>query len=109
MPASFGWDDVGDFDSLAELLGDDGPRVPVVLGDEDRCGSCTAPGSSCPASGRMVAVIGIDDVVVVDTPDALLVTTRGRAQEVKRIVDGAQGGRTTSRARLGASASTRRG
>jgi mannose-1-phosphate guanylyltransferase len=34
----------------------------------------------------MVAVIGIDDVVVVDTPDALLVTTRSRAQEVKRVV-----------------------
>jgi mannose-1-phosphate guanylyltransferase len=39
-----------------------------------------------PGSGRMVAVIGIDDVVVVDTPDALLVTTRNRAQEVKHIV-----------------------
>ena len=34
----------------------------------------------------MVAVVGLDDVVVVDTPDALLVTTRARAQEVKQIV-----------------------
>ena len=40
-----------------------------------------------PASGRLVAVIGIDDVVVVDTPDALLVTTRDRAQQVKSVVD----------------------
>ncbi|MEQ4547200.1 MAG: mannose-1-phosphate guanylyltransferase, partial [Nocardioides kribbensis] len=37
-------------------------------------------------SGRLVAVVGLDDVVVVDTPDALLVTTRARAQEVKAVV-----------------------
>jgi mannose-1-phosphate guanylyltransferase len=35
----------------------------------------------------MVAVVGMDDVVVVDTPDALLVTTRARAQEVKALVE----------------------
>ncbi len=39
-----------------------------------------------PGSGRVVAVVGLDDVVVVDTPDALLVTTRARAQDVKRVV-----------------------
>jgi mannose-1-phosphate guanylyltransferase len=33
-----------------------------------------------------VAVVGLDDVVVVDTPDALLVTTRERAQDVKAVV-----------------------
>ena len=35
----------------------------------------------------MVAVVGLDDVVVVDTPDALLVTTRARAQQVKAVVE----------------------
>ena len=40
-----------------------------------------------PAGGRRVAVVGLDDVVVVDTPDALLVTTRARAQDVKAVVD----------------------
>ena len=35
----------------------------------------------------MVAVVGLDDVVVVDTPDAVLVTTRARAQQVKQVVD----------------------
>ena len=34
-----------------------------------------------------VAVLGLDDVVVVDTPDAVLVTTRSRAQDVKAVVD----------------------
>jgi mannose-1-phosphate guanylyltransferase len=35
----------------------------------------------------MVAVLGLDDIVVVDTPDAVLVTTRERAQDVKALVD----------------------
>jgi mannose-1-phosphate guanylyltransferase len=59
---------------------------PVVLGDEGEVRVVHGTGLVVPGSGRMVAVIGIDDVVVVDTPDALLVTTRSRAQEVKRIV-----------------------
>jgi mannose-1-phosphate guanylyltransferase len=87
VPASFGWDDVGDFDSLAELLDATSDRAfPVVLGDEALVRVLHGTGLVVPGSGRMVAVIGIDDVVVVDTPDALLVTTRSRAQEVKRIV-----------------------
>jgi mannose-1-phosphate guanylyltransferase len=87
VPASFGWDDVGDFDSLAELLdATDDRAFPVVLGDEDLVRVVHGTGLVVPGSGRMVAVIGLDDVVVVDTPDAVLVTTRSRAQEVKRIV-----------------------
>lgn len=87
VPASFGWDDVGDFDSLADLLGATEDRaVPVVLGDESQVRTVHGTGLVVPGSGRMVAVIGIDDVVVVDTPDAVLVTTRSRAQEVKQIV-----------------------
>ena len=38
----------------------------------------------------MVAVVGLDDIVVVDTPDALLVTTRAHAQQVKQVVTGLQ-------------------
>jgi mannose-1-phosphate guanylyltransferase len=36
---------------------------------------------------RLIAVLGLDDIVVVDTPDAVLVTTRKRAQEVKTLVE----------------------
>ena len=43
-----------------------------------------------PNSGRVVAVVGLEDVVVVDTPDAVLVTTRERAQQVKQLVAGLQ-------------------
>jgi mannose-1-phosphate guanylyltransferase len=84
VPATFGWDDIGDFDSLATLLGGDGV---TVLGDAELVEAPEATGLVVPAGGRMVAVVGLDDVVVVDTPDAVLVTTRARAQQVKQVVD----------------------
>lgn len=45
-----------------------------------------AGGIVVPGSGRLVACLGVDDLVIVDMPDALMVTTRARSQEVKRLV-----------------------
>ncbi|GAB76800.1 mannose-1-phosphate guanylyltransferase [Austwickia chelonae] len=90
VETDFPWDDVGDFDSLAELLPPQEGELPVglhVLGDADRVLAQEATGIVSPGSGRLVSVIGVEDIVVVDTPDALLVTTRDRAQDVKRLVD----------------------
>lgn len=98
VPATFGWDDIGDFDSLAGLLATLTTVMPVttvtrVSADSRSSGSrgtssrWTRPGWSSPRSGRLVALIGVEDLVVVDTPDALLVVPRARAQEVKGIVD----------------------
>jgi mannose-1-phosphate guanylyltransferase len=84
VPSAFRWEDIGDFDSLAALLG--GDPQPTVLGDEGLVQAIDASGLVVPAAGRVVAVVGLEDVVVVDTPDALLVTTRTRAQEVKQVV-----------------------
>lgn len=89
VPGTFGWDDVGDFNSLAALLPSDDDKGSKVLGDAGDVLRVDSAGSVVvPASGRLVSVLGLDDVVVVDTPDALLVTTRARAQQVKQIVDG---------------------
>jgi mannose-1-phosphate guanylyltransferase len=85
VPSAFRWEDVGDFDSLATLLGQDASAA-TVLGDAGRVIAVDASGLVVPASGRVVAVVGLDDVVVVDTPVALLGTSRARAQVVKRVV-----------------------
>jgi mannose-1-phosphate guanylyltransferase len=85
VPAALGWDDIGDWASLAALLPGDGPLR--VLGDDVNVHAVDATGVIVPDTGRLVAVLGLEDVVVIDTPDALLVTTRERAQEVKAIVD----------------------
>ncbi|MFC7493858.1 MULTISPECIES: mannose-1-phosphate guanylyltransferase [unclassified Nocardioides] len=85
VPSSFAWEDIGDFDALATLLERAGADLSV-LGGTDQVLSVDSTGLVVPAGKRVVAVVGLDDVVVVDTPDALLVTTRARAQEVKQVV-----------------------
>jgi len=88
VPGNFGWDDVGDFNSLAALLPAADESGSKVLGDAGRVVRLESAGSVVvPASERVVTILGLDDVVVVDTPDALLVTTRARAQQVKSMVD----------------------
>jgi mannose-1-phosphate guanylyltransferase len=87
VPGTFGWDDVGDFNSLAALLPSLDGTGTKILGDEANVVRVESAGSVLvPAAGRPIAVLGLDDVVVVDTPDALLVTTRARAQQVKDVV-----------------------
>ena len=78
----FGWNDVGSWNAVYELLG------------RDACGNVVASDSVCleahdnfvDARGKMVALLGVKDLIVVDTPDALLVATRDRAQQVGDIV-----------------------
>jgi mannose-1-phosphate guanylyltransferase len=84
VPGTFDWDDIGDFASLKKLLvGDD---EVTVLGDAELVRAVDSDGLVVPHGGRMVAVVGLRDIVVVDTGDALLVTTVERAQDVKAIV-----------------------
>jgi mannose-1-phosphate guanylyltransferase len=95
VPARFGWEDIGDFAALADLLphGDDG--AVKVLGDADAVIAVGSSGFVVPHAGRTVAVLGLADVVVVDTGDALLVTTLAHAQDVKSVVEALkQTGRT---------------
>lgn len=83
VPGTFDWDDIGDFASLQTLLaGDD---AVTVLGDRALVRTVDADGLVV-TGGRTIAVVGLRDVVVVDTGDALLVTTLERAQDVKSIV-----------------------
>ena len=80
----------GDFASLRELLqrgaGEAGERSLTVLGDADRVLAHESTGIVVPGA-RLLAVAGMEDVVVVDTGDAVLVTTRERAQDVKKVVE----------------------
>lgn len=87
VPADFAWDDVGDFASLAALLPASGAHPGLrVLGDEDLVVGDGSTGLVAALGGRTVVTLGLDDVVVVDTPDALLVTTRERCQDVRGVV-----------------------
>jgi len=85
VPGDFTWDDIGDFASLGALLGEAG----ATLGDDAAVLRVDAADALVvPAGGRTVTVVGLPGAVVVDTPDAVLVTTREHAQAVKGAVDG---------------------
>ena len=84
VPGDFAWDDLGDFDALAAHLLEADDRADVLALDAAR--------PLVLGADRLVAVLGLDDVVVVQTPDALLVTTRERAQRVKEVVDALRAG-----------------
>ncbi|GGK64916.1 mannose-1-phosphate guanylyltransferase [Ornithinimicrobium pekingense] len=87
VPAPFAWDDVGDFASLATLLARTGQDEALkVLGDRRLVVNEGSTGLVAAHGGRTVVTLGVDDVVVVDTPDAVLVTTRAHCQDVKGVV-----------------------
>jgi mannose-1-phosphate guanylyltransferase len=91
VPGDFGWNDVGDFHTLGEVLPVDGSGN-VVLTDTAGDGPGVLLRDTgglvvVAQSGRLVAALGVRDLVVVDTPDAVLVCPRDRAQDVKKLVD----------------------
>ena len=83
LPATFKWIDVGSWEELAALLPKDGAGN-VIEGDALLIDT---ESSLIWAPDRLVAAIGIKDLIVVDTPDALLICPRSRSQEVKRLVE----------------------
>ncbi len=83
LPATFEWNDIGSWDSVASLW----PRDEA--GNAVR-GSVVALGSTgnvVAAEGKTVALLGVDDLVVVDSGDALLVCRREQCQDVKAVVN----------------------
>lgn len=83
VPATFTWTDVGSWTDLAALLHSDnegnvveGPAVLIDVHD-----------SFVSAPDKLVAVIGCDELVIVDTDDALLICDKRRAQDVKKVVE----------------------
>ncbi len=83
IPASFYWSDLGSWDALNEVLPKD-KKGNVIQGD---CLDLDSRHLSVfSRSSRLISTIGLKDLIIADTPDALLVCNRQRAQEVKKIV-----------------------
>lgn len=87
VAAHFEWDDVGDFASIADLMTRGRKGDLAVLGDGAQVLSDASSGIVVSESDRLVALVGMEDVVVVDTADVLLVTSKQHAQDVKGLVN----------------------
>ena len=83
VPLDAGWSDVGSWESLWEL-GDRDRRGNVVVGDVV---GLDATNNYLRSEGPLVAVIGVEGLVVVATQDSVLVVPRDRAQDVKNLVE----------------------
>lgn len=83
LPLSAGWSDVGAWDALWQVLPKD-EQGNVAQGDVllHECHSTLAM-----SEGRLIACVGVDNLVVVETADAILVAHKDRTQDVKKIVD----------------------
>ncbi|MFA6233777.1 MAG: mannose-1-phosphate guanylyltransferase [Bacteroidota bacterium] len=84
IPADFGWNDLGSWDEVARLFpkdeSDNAVTGRVFLRDVRNCHVSTT-------GKRIAAAIGVEDLIIIDTDDAVLVCHKGRSQEVKEIVD----------------------
>jgi mannose-1-phosphate guanylyltransferase len=82
IPADFGWSDLGTWRSLHEFLGKPGENITsgnVILSN---CGNVFAR-----SDRGLIAVVGMEDLVVVRSRDAVLICPRSRSEEVKRIAE----------------------
>ena len=83
IPAEFGWSDVGSWDML-EALHSCNDNGNILLGEQINIDTSD---TTIFSSGRMVAVVGVANLVIVETPDAVLVCDKSRVQDVKKVVD----------------------
>ncbi|MDK2788513.1 MAG: mannose-phosphate guanylyltransferase [Epulopiscium sp.] len=83
IPGDFGWNDVGSWDSLGSIYEAD-ERGNIIIGDHVHIDT-----THTIAYGKehLIAALGVDNLIIVHTPDATLVCPKDRAQDVKRIVD----------------------
>lgn len=79
----FSWSDIGSWESWIETLGSDAEpnltKGDVITLDSKGCGIM--------AKDRLIAVIGVEDLVIVDTDDAILVCKKNHSQDVKKVVE----------------------
>lgn len=83
IPVDIGWNDVGSWSSLLDILEPDAEGNVIIGGEHlgvDTSGALVK-------SDRLVATIGLTNVIIIDTDDSLLVCSRERTQDVKRIVE----------------------
>lgn len=89
VSADFYWTDIGDWKEVWGNLPKDSGGNVIISGDEPggEVINIDTTDALIHTDGRLIAVVDVDNIVIVDTKDALLVTTKSRAQSVKKIVE----------------------
>jgi mannose-1-phosphate guanylyltransferase len=83
IPVNLGWDDVGNWGAIFDLISKSQNKDIITKGqviDHDSK-NCLIYGDKKP-----IAILGLEDIVIIDSPDALLVTTREKSQNIKELL-----------------------
>lgn len=85
VPATFDWSDIGSWKAISEIDG----ATSDASGNRVRGEAIVVASSNCyiQSEDRLVAVVGVDNLVIIDTGDAVLVAHRDQAQQVKQVVE----------------------
>lgn len=86
VPADFDWNDIGSWKAISEL---ESEQQPDASGNRIRGSAIVVESENCYIQGdkRMVAAVGVKNLLIVDTGDAVLVADRERSQQVKLVVE----------------------
>ena len=91
VPATFEWTDIGNWAELGDRVATDADGNSV----EGEALLIDVKGSLVLGDRRLIAAVGLEDMIIVDTEDAILVCPRSRAQDVKRVVEALRRARKT--------------
>ena len=88
IPGDFGWDDVGNWD-VVYALGHQNEQGNVIMGDSDRRLSLTLDSTHnlIHTDSRLIALAGVKDMIIIDTPEIILIAPKSRSQDVKKLVE----------------------
>jgi len=85
LTGNFGWSDVGSWDALWEISAKDNQGNALIGGSSAIF--TDAEGALVYSPKKLVALVGVKDLIIVETKDALLICKKGRSQDVKKVVD----------------------
>ncbi len=88
IPGDFGWNDVGDWKVVFDL-GDKDSHNNVLMGDSEKGKvlSIQAENNLIHTNGRLIAMVGVSDMIVVDTDEIVMILPKDRSQDVKKLVE----------------------
>ncbi|MBP7768697.1 mannose-1-phosphate guanylyltransferase [Candidatus Woesebacteria bacterium] len=88
LPGDFGWNDVGDWKVVYDL-GKKNLEGNVVIGDHDTQHTLTIQSQSnlIHTNGKLVALLGVSDMIIIDTDEILMIVPKAQSQDVKKLVE----------------------
>ena len=88
IPGKFGWDDVGDWKSVYDLSKKDKDKNAIIQGDDEgEYFGIDSTNNLVHFDDQLIVTVGVDNLIIVDTDDALVVCHKDKAQDIKKVVE----------------------